>query len=181
MLLPDGIRFPPARPAVTGPTRQSAKIRSFYGRFTETGGGTQVNLQGIVFGTNDGGLLPLEKYLRRNHPPSRRTRLWGEEPCQGCGAGGLEREVPGHRSGRLCTATERLPILETFAPTGNSQIDDAPALTAEISQWQEGDLAVHECRPDRQGRRPKSLDGAGHPDRERTGAPAEDAGGFGWP
>ena len=40
-----------------------AQIRSFYGRFTDSGGGTQVNLQGIVFGTNDGGRLPLEKYL----------------------------------------------------------------------------------------------------------------------
>ena len=40
-----------------------ARIRSIYGQYTESGGGTQVNLQGIVFGTNQGGRLPLEKYL----------------------------------------------------------------------------------------------------------------------
>ncbi len=63
VLLPDGIRFS------TGATRRDwtdellARIRGFYGRFTDSGGGTQVNLQGIVFGTNQGGRLPLEKYL----------------------------------------------------------------------------------------------------------------------
>ena len=31
--------------------------------FATRSGGTQVNLQGIVFDTNDGGRLPLEKYL----------------------------------------------------------------------------------------------------------------------
>src|SRR5438876_445543 len=38
-------------------------IRSFYGRFTENGAGSAVNLQGIKFDTKDGGVLPLEKYL----------------------------------------------------------------------------------------------------------------------
>ena len=64
VLLPESIRFS------AGATRRDwtneilGRIRSFYARFTDTGGGTQVNLQGIIFGTNDGGRLPLEKYLR---------------------------------------------------------------------------------------------------------------------
>ena len=40
-----------------------AQIREFYGQFTDAGGGSTVNLQGIVFDTNQGGLLPVEKYL----------------------------------------------------------------------------------------------------------------------
>ncbi len=40
-----------------------AKIRNFYSQFTDNGGGTQVNLQGIVFGTNQGGRLPVERYI----------------------------------------------------------------------------------------------------------------------
>ena len=75
VLLPDGFRFSPARPAATGPTRSLAQIRSFYGRFTDAGGGTQVNLQGIVFGTNDGGRLPLEKYLAATIARARRPGL----------------------------------------------------------------------------------------------------------
>ena len=51
------------RHAVAMDRRGAGRIRSFYARFTDSGGGTQVNLQGIVFGTNQGGRLPLEHYL----------------------------------------------------------------------------------------------------------------------
>lgn len=63
MLLRNGIRFS------AGATRRDqseeilAAIRAFYRRFTDPGGGEVVNLQGIVFTTNEGGRLPLEKYL----------------------------------------------------------------------------------------------------------------------
>ena len=40
-----------------------AQIRDFYSQFTDAGGGSKVNLQGIVFDTNQGGHLPVEKYL----------------------------------------------------------------------------------------------------------------------
>ena len=63
VLLPDGIRFSPSTTRRDWTEEVLAKIRSFYGRFTDAGGGTQVNLQGIVFGTNQGGRLPLERYL----------------------------------------------------------------------------------------------------------------------
>ena len=47
----------------TGPNETLAEIREFYRQFTDAGGGDKVNLQGIVFDTNEGGRLPLEKYL----------------------------------------------------------------------------------------------------------------------
>lgn len=40
-----------------------AAIRNFYARFSESGGGTAVNLQGIQFETNGGGRLPLDRYF----------------------------------------------------------------------------------------------------------------------
>src|SRR4029077_15350827 len=40
-----------------------SRIRRFYQAFTDPGGSTQVNLQGLVWETNEGGRLPLEKYL----------------------------------------------------------------------------------------------------------------------
>jgi hypothetical protein len=40
-----------------------AAIQKFYGRFSDSGGATAVNLQGIQFNTNGGGRLPLAKYL----------------------------------------------------------------------------------------------------------------------
>jgi hypothetical protein len=63
VLLPDGIRFSPGATRRDWTDELLAKIRGFYARYTHSGGGTQVNLQGIVFGTNEGGRLPLERYL----------------------------------------------------------------------------------------------------------------------
>ena len=40
-----------------------ADIRGLYSLYTDDRGGTQVNLQGIVFDTNGGGRLPLDRYL----------------------------------------------------------------------------------------------------------------------
>src|SRR5438034_2582886 len=63
VLLPDGIAFSPSTSQRDWTEEKLAAIRAFYGRFTENGGGTKVNLQGIKFDTKDGGVLPLGKYL----------------------------------------------------------------------------------------------------------------------
>ena len=63
VLLPDGISFSPSTSQRDWTEEKLAAIRTFYGRFTENGGGTAVNLQGIKFDTKDGGVLPLQKYL----------------------------------------------------------------------------------------------------------------------
>ncbi|HEX2476119.1 MAG TPA: DUF1592 domain-containing protein [Lacipirellulaceae bacterium] len=63
VLLPDGFRFSPHATARDWTDEKLAQIREFYGRFTDAGGGSTVNLQGIVFDTNQGGRLPVEKYL----------------------------------------------------------------------------------------------------------------------
>ncbi len=63
VLLPAGIRFSPGRTERDWTEETLSALRAFYARFTESGGGTSVNLQGIRFDTRDGGVLPLEKYL----------------------------------------------------------------------------------------------------------------------
>jgi hypothetical protein len=62
-LLPDGFRFSPHTTRSDWTNDALEQIRSFYRRYTETGGASAVNLQGIVFNTNDGGRLPVERYL----------------------------------------------------------------------------------------------------------------------
>jgi hypothetical protein len=63
VVLPDGIRFE-ANPSSSDMTNQLLdSIRSFYARYTDQQGGDKVNLQGIVFETNQGGRLPIEKYI----------------------------------------------------------------------------------------------------------------------
>ena len=63
VLLPEGIAFSPSTSQRDWAEEKLAAIRAFYGRFTESGGGSAVNLQGIKFDTKDGGVLPLGKYL----------------------------------------------------------------------------------------------------------------------
>jgi cytochrome c553 len=63
VLLPDGIRFSPSTTRRDWTEEILAEIRSFYREFTDGQGGTKVNLQGIVFDTNVGGRLPLDKYF----------------------------------------------------------------------------------------------------------------------
>ncbi|MFT5300197.1 MAG: hypothetical protein ACI814_000971, partial [Mariniblastus sp.] len=63
VLLPDGIRFSPNTTRRDQTDELLAKIQVFYRQFTEDGGGAEIDLHGIKFNTNQGGLLPLEKYL----------------------------------------------------------------------------------------------------------------------
>ena len=63
VLLPDGLRFSPGISRRDWTEEYLARIREFYARYTVSGGGTQVNLQGIKFDTNQGGRVPLEAYL----------------------------------------------------------------------------------------------------------------------
>lgn len=63
VLLPDGIRFSPGVSRRDWTDEAVDRIRSFYGRFADGGDGTRVDLQGIVFDTNEGGRLPLGRYL----------------------------------------------------------------------------------------------------------------------
>jgi hypothetical protein len=63
VLLPDGIRFSPKTTRRDWTEEILAQIRGFYREFTDASGGSSVNLQGIKFNTNEGGRLPLERYL----------------------------------------------------------------------------------------------------------------------
>ena len=63
VLLPDGLAFSPSTSQRDWTEERLTAIRTFYAQFTEKGGGSAVNLQGIKFDTKDGGVLPLEKYL----------------------------------------------------------------------------------------------------------------------
>lgn len=63
VLLPDGIRFSASTTRRDWTNETLDRIRALYSQFTDSRGGDQVNLQGVVFDTNGGGRLPLEKYL----------------------------------------------------------------------------------------------------------------------
>ncbi len=63
VLLPDGFRFSPHTTRSDRTNETLARIREFYRQFSDQGGGDKVNLQGVVFDTNQGGRLNVEKYF----------------------------------------------------------------------------------------------------------------------
>ena len=64
VLLPTGIAFSESTTQRDRTNAGLAEIQAFYRRYTADGGGSSVNLQGIKFETNQGGLLPIRSYLQ---------------------------------------------------------------------------------------------------------------------
>ena len=148
-LLPDGIRFSPAMTPRDWTEEFLTQIREFYRAYTDPRGGDKVNLQGIVFDTNEGGRLPVEKYLaatlelrsrrdaRADAPPGSTTP---SPPAGGPEAMAAERGLsPKYLASLwdLLNAKEPSFILDGLrAHWRQAKPGDAAALAGEIAQWQ---------------------------------------------
>lgn len=137
VLLPHGIEFSPSTTSRDWTNEKLTEIREFYGRYSDSGGATAVNLQGIQFETNGGGRLPLERYLRATL---------------------IEREALRAKSINLAEVARRHQLNEKYLTTLWNALndehpslvmdmiqgqwreagpDDAPTLVATIAQWQQ--------------------------------------------
>jgi hypothetical protein len=153
VLLPDGLRF---SQHITRRDRTNEildQIRAFYSQFTDSGGGARVNLQGIVFDTNQGGRLPLEKYLAATL--AERDALAGGGKSveavareHGLNARYLEllwrvlsvarlSESRPHDSESRATMEPSLLLDDLRRRWRSATPDDAAALAAEIVRWQQ--------------------------------------------
>ncbi len=63
VLLPNRIRFSSSTTRSDWKNESLAAIRNFYSKYADNRGGDSVNLQGIVFDTNQGGRLALDRYV----------------------------------------------------------------------------------------------------------------------
>lgn len=63
VLLPDGIAFSPKTTRRDWTAERLAAIRELYSRYAVSGGANQLNIQGEIFSSNEGGRLPVERYL----------------------------------------------------------------------------------------------------------------------
>lgn len=136
VLLPDGFRFSPHTTARDWTDDTLAEIRGFYSQFTDSGGGSKVNLQGVVFDTNQGGRLPVEKYL---------TATLAERDAIKSGRKSIdavahEHELNAKYLGILwenLTDTKPSLLLDEFrARWRDAKPKDAPGLTAYVAEWQ---------------------------------------------
>lgn len=136
VLLPEGVRFSPSTTPRDWTDEILAEIRGFYGEFTRLGGGSEVNLQGIVFETNQGGVLPLEGYLRATL--SERERLLSEQTSieAVARAHGLNVKHLGILWNALTAAEPSYLLGELQQHWRASTPDDAATLVADVAAWQ---------------------------------------------
>ena len=140
VLLPDGIRFSPSTSQRDWTEEKLAGIRAFYAQFTERGGGSSVNLQGIKFDTKDGGVLPLQKYVEATlelrtalSSPANQDKLISTIAAR-------HNLVPKYLAtlwSALNTTNSSLLLDPIRAQWRSAQAADAPALVKSIAQWQQ--------------------------------------------
>jgi hypothetical protein len=136
VLLPDGFRFSPSPTRSDWTNEMLAQIRGFYRQFTDPRGGDKVNLQGIVFETNEGGRLPLEKYLEA----ALAWRAAPQEQIQPLAAFARERGLSPKYLDLLMkelAGGEPSPLMDPIrARWKTAKPGDAGALAADIAPWQ---------------------------------------------
>ncbi|MEX2138403.1 MAG: DUF1592 domain-containing protein [Pirellulales bacterium] len=137
VLLPDGFRFSPHTTRRDWTNENLERIREFYRQFTDPGGGDQVNLQGIVFETNQGGRLPVEKYLTATLAERDSLRV-GEKTIEAVAREhGLNARYLGALWSSL-TSSEPSPLLDGLrARWREARPADAAALAADVAAWQQ--------------------------------------------
>jgi hypothetical protein len=135
-LLPDGFRFSDHTTRSDWTNDALAGIRALYARYTEAAGASTVNLQGIVFDTNTGGRLPLERYLTATLA-EREALQSGKKTA---GAVARERGLSPKYLGLLWSALndrEPSPLLDPLRAQWRARKStDAAPLAAAIGAWQ---------------------------------------------
>lgn len=146
VLLPDGIGFSPSTSQRDWAEERLAAIRAFYGRFTENGGGSAVNLQGIKFDTKDGGVLPLERYLAATialrgapgfAPQDRAPRAPAERIRKLAAESNLNPKYLATLWDALNATDSSLLLDPIRAQWRGSKPGDAAVLAKTIGQWQQ--------------------------------------------
>lgn len=137
VLLPDGIRFSPHATTRDWTDDLLAQIRGFYAKFSDSSGGSKVNLQGVVFDTNQGGRLPVNKYLAATLD-EREALAAGKKSIE---AVAKERGLNAKYLQPLWTSLhdERPPSLlldDLRTRWQTAKPGDAAALTAHVEAWQ---------------------------------------------
>ncbi|MFN8705203.1 MAG: DUF1592 domain-containing protein, partial [Planctomyces sp.] len=153
ILLPDGIRFSNHKTRNDWTNDALDRIRGFYRRFADHGGGEKVNLQGIVFDTNEGGRLPVEKYIQatlreRSALQSGKTTLETVAKNDGLNERYLKRlwellnpsdgVAPGSKaSGVLANQPISMLLKDVQTRWASASPEDAAGIAERIHLWQQ--------------------------------------------
>ncbi len=178
VLLPDGFRFAPGTTRRDWTDELLAEIRGLYREFSDARGSDQVNLQGIVFNTNDGGRLPLESYL---------TATLEEREALATGARTIavvakDRKLNAKYLGTLWSSlrsAEPSLLLDLVRARWRSRKGERRCRARRGDHRLATDLvAILDRRADRQGRRTQAMAGARQPGGCPAGGAVQDSSDF---
>jgi Protein of unknown function (DUF1592)/Protein of unknown function (DUF1588)/Protein of unknown function (DUF1587)/Protein of unknown function (DUF1585)/Protein of unknown function (DUF1595) len=136
VLLPDGIVFSPHTTRRDWTDDALAKIRNFYREFSDPRGSEKVNLQGIVFDTNEGGRLPVEKYLAATLIERQALLTHTKSIDAAARDHGLNAKYLGTLWDTLTSKESSLLLDRLRTRWATAKPGDAAQLTAEVAQWQ---------------------------------------------
>ena len=137
VFLPDGIDFSPSVSPRDWTEEKLAAIRGFYSRYTENGGGSAVNLQGIKFDTKDGGVLPLEKYINATLVEREALKAGRKSIADVARATGLNAKYLGLLWNALNDTKPSLLLDQTRTQWRAAKPGEAATVLAGIRQWQQ--------------------------------------------
>jgi hypothetical protein len=137
VLLPDGLRFSAKKSRRDWTEEIVGEIRELYRQFTDARGSEKVNLQGIVFETNEGGRLPVEQYLAatlaERSPSAQTGRISLETLAR---ERGLNAKYLGNLAAMLNGKEPSLLLDGLRARWHEAKSDGAAALAADVARWQ---------------------------------------------
>ncbi|RPI83833.1 MAG: DUF1587 domain-containing protein, partial [Planctomycetaceae bacterium] len=113
-----------------------ARIRALYARYTANQGASQVNLQGIVFNTNDGGRLPVEHYLAATLTEREALESGRKSIADVARDSQLNAKYLGLLWNVLHDQTPSLLLAKIQEQWRNARPADAAGIAVEISRWQ---------------------------------------------
>ncbi|QDT73708.1 DUF1592 domain-containing protein [Lacipirellula limnantheis] len=140
VLLPDGIGFSPKTTRSDWTAERLAAIRRLYAKYADAGGGDQVNVQGVIFKSNEGGRLPVEKYFAALIDHRDALTTGSVTLAEVAAQGNLSPKYLGALWSALTAEDPSLLLDEIRGPWRSAQAGDPPtvaSLAALIHRWQE--------------------------------------------
>ncbi len=134
MLVPDGFRFSPYTTTRDWTDALVGEIRDLYRTYTDPRGGDTVNLQGIVFSTNEGGRLPVDKYLSASL--ECREESSDERVSQVAHSHGLSAKYLRILVQALNSTSPSLLLDPIRVHWRMAKASDVPAIASEVGVWQ---------------------------------------------
>lgn len=137
VLLPDGFRFSAKATARDWTEEALGQIRQFYAEFTDAQrGGLPVDLQGVVFTTNGGGRLPVERYLAATVGDREALTSGSKTSAAVAAERGLNARYLATLWQELTKPAPSLVLAGLQARWRTARPEDVPALAAEVAAWQ---------------------------------------------